>query len=343
MLDSDNKKTLNILKKKLEDFSKESKVVNGMFEKKYHTDYYFSIREDKRNNKEIHKEELKEQIAGHIKKVSNLEDQKYLAGAYLFEIMKLSQGDDETVKNRFFVDGLEVISSIAESFPLTEQTRDKVVKYIAKNKGTIKKNKANTTVSMKALKMLEAKKYVNPIEGVDMDNVVARAQTVRDYTKYVCKCAADYNKTSIGVDGILDLLKKNTSLNGMDVIQPTLFEEGKKIKAINKKMVLDVAEIYAKSINSDSVALGLNNKDFDKNMETMFTHIVTDYGYNREDVKELGDILIGNSSDKKYVEKMVDNIEKAYDQKYPSNEKDVNNKKDNTSKIVHYIRSGKKR
>ena len=48
MLDSDNKETLNILKRELEKFSKESKVVNGMFEKKYHTDYDFSIREDKR-------------------------------------------------------------------------------------------------------------------------------------------------------------------------------------------------------------------------------------------------------------------------------------------------------
>ena len=128
----------------------------------------------------------------------------------------------------------------------------------------------------------------------------------------MCGCALDYNKANISAVSIFELLKKNTSMNGLDVIQPTIFEEGRKIKAINKDAVLEVAKTYAGNIDVESNYYGQNNQAFDRSMEKMFCHIVTNFGYTPKEVETLKQTLIDNSQDKEFATKMAKNIGSSY-------------------------------
>lgn len=246
------------------------------------------------------------ELGAYINNVTNLEDKKYLAGHFIFKVMDIiSKEKDSKRKNLLKKKGLHIISNIVENYPLSERTRKSIDKYV-------KKNRAQKKLTDKALEKLTPKRYKNPIEGLEGKDVVPSYKTINEYVSYAYNCALDYNNTDISAHSIFDLLKKNTSMNGIDVIQPTIFEEAKKIKAINKEAVLEVAKTYADNIDIESNYYGENNQAFDRSMEKMFCHIVTTYGYNPKEVEELKQTLIDNSQDREFSKRMAQNIGASY-------------------------------
>ena len=253
----------------------------------------------------IVRDKLYKELGVYINSVTNLEDKKYIAGHFLFEVIKLCTDENTKRKNLFFTEGINIISHIAEKFPLTERTRKSICAYVSKNKS---KNK----LSEQAFEKLQPKKYNNPLEGMKHDEIVPTAELIKEYTGYSYNCALDYPEADIAPYAIFNLLEKNAFVDGLSFVQHTIFDGPKVVKGINKKAVLGVAEVYADNIDIERNYYGENNQAFDDGMEKMFCHIVSNYDYKPEEVEKLKQTLIANSQDQELVKRMAQNIGKAY-------------------------------
>lgn len=283
---------------------------------KHLDDHNLRKREYRKTERESSRAQIKPKISNYIQNVFNLEDQKYVASRLAFDIMHLStdkkvsqkSGKSYKVKNLFFDDGLELICQIAENHPMTELGRDRAGKYI---KG-VKNESALARISDTARKRLEAKRYSDPLEAKFVHESVPTAELIREYVKYTCECASDYNETIISAGNIMELLERNSSLNGFNATQASIFDEPKETKQINKKMVLEVAKVYAQNIDADAISCDENNEQFDNNMKKMFTHIVTKYHYTPNEVEELKETLVTNANDERFMSSIADGIALGY-------------------------------
>lgn len=244
-------------------------------------------------------------IDTYINGFSNIDDKKQIAGHFLFMVVNLSKYNKKDKRQSpFLAEGLTVASKIIEKYPLFEIDKKRFYGFV---KGAREKK-----ISPYALNVVYPKNYSNPMENKKVGDVVPSFKFLREYTSYLCKYASDCYCENVSVDTLLGLLKRNTSLQGLDSEQPTLFSKAVKKNAINKNAVLEVAEVFASSFNKDHILCNENNQYFDKNMEKMFCHIVGTYNYNPKEVEELKQILVNNSEDKKYAEKMAQNISASY-------------------------------
>ncbi|MBR1948492.1 MAG: hypothetical protein IKA30_01710, partial [Alphaproteobacteria bacterium] len=174
------------------------------------------------------------------------------------------------------------------------------------------KGKNMKKVSASVLNIILPKDYKNPLEDQDIDKIVPTAELLRNYTEYLCKYAYCCSNEDVSTDALYKLLKRNTSVQGLDVVHPTLFDEGGKKNAINKNMVLEVAKIYSTHISKEANLLMENNEKFDHNMTKMFGEIVTKHDYKPKEVEALKDVLISNSDDKEYTTTIANNVGMAY-------------------------------
>lgn len=136
---------------------------------------------------------------------------------------------------------------------------------------------------------------VNPLAGKDIQSsdFKATAAKVHDYAEYLCDYAAYYKDEKVSVSHLKALLLQNASLCRLDIVEASLFSEAKKIKGVDKALVLDIAKTYASSVNciDEQYEYSEFNSDFNKEMTEMFTDFVMHYNYNGREARRLADTL----------------------------------------------------
>lgn len=251
-------------------------------------------------------------LSDYIASFSNIDDKKQIAGSFLFRVLNAYNSEEnKKIRKAFVSEGVYIASKIIEKHPLTDLDIKRYRAHITKSR----KKKKLTPKALSVLypeESLVGVEYKNPLENKNINVVVPTGELLKEYTSYLCQYAADKNDENVSVAGIYTLLQRNAEHKGMCDVSSTLFDEGYKKEAIDKKMVLEVAKVYAQNIDIDAITCGENNEKFDKNMCKMFANIVTKYGYKKKDVEELKNVLIENSSDKRYAQDLGATIDYAY-------------------------------
>ena len=98
----------------------------------------------------------------------------------------------------------------------------------------------------------------------------------------------------------------------MGVIPATLFSEEKKIKAVDKELVLDIAKTYAASVGKSGDDSDSLNYSLGEAMLGMFKDIVVNYNYAPKEVEALTGALTEGSGGADYLQEMSKRISSAY-------------------------------
>lgn len=253
------------------------------------------------NEEKVACENFYTNLINYLDSIENIDDKKQAAGHFLFKTVELCKYNKKTKRQSPFLNGgAEIFSCIIENYPLSKIDKSKFYAFI---KGAKQKK-----ISTYAFHVVSPKDYENPLSGKNLDEIVPGGPLLRDYTGYLCKYASDCYMEDVKTDTLLDLLKRNASAKGLDIKQASLFEPAYKKDAIDKKVVLEVAKVFASYINKDANIFNENNGKFEYNMCKMFAHIASRYGYKKKDIEELNNVIMANSSDKKCGENLVKKI-----------------------------------
>lgn len=155
---------------------------------------------------------------------------------------------------------------------------------------------------------------INPFAGTDVNDSSFRPTdaNVLAYAGYLFKYAAYHTDKEIPTDTLMNLLKRNASLKRLDIVEASLFSEARKIKAVDKSLVLKITQSYASSVRYNDVYLSDLNFAFGGRMSEMFKDIVTNYNYNGREARALTNILATGCEGDAYFKNMGDNVFKAY-------------------------------
>lgn len=161
----------------------------------------------------------------------------------------------------------------------------------------------------------ETVQVTNPkdeIINIDVEKADVSIQSLKKYVNGLCKYASEHPEEEVPTNTLLELLKRNASISGLNIVHPTLFAEGSRKNTINKKLVQEVAKIYSGCISENDNICNENNVKFDSDMTEMFSYIVTTYDYKPKEVEELKNVLVSNCEDKNYAATMANRIGVAY-------------------------------
>lgn len=155
---------------------------------------------------------------------------------------------------------------------------------------------------------------INPFAGVNVDDSSFKVTdaNVLAYAEYLFKFAAYHTDQHVETDTLMHLLKRNASLKRLDIVEASLFSEARKIQAVDKALVLKVADAYASSVHYNDACYGDLNFDFGRRMSEMFKDVVSNYNYNGRDVRKLANVLATGCDNDPYFKEMGDAVFKSY-------------------------------
>ena len=154
----------------------------------------------------------------------------------------------------------------------------------------------------------------NPLKGIDIDAADFKPEQdlVRAYASYLFDYAAYNTGEDVGGGKLMQLLQKNAAVRRLGVIPATLFSEEKKIKAVDKELVLDIAKTYASSVGKSGDDSDSLNYSLGEAMLGMFKDIVVNYNYAPKEVEALTGALTEGSGGADYLQEMSKRISGAY-------------------------------
>ena len=146
----------------------------------------------------------------------------------------------------------------------------------------------------------------DPLKNVDIwaSGFEPDEKMVLDYASYLFDYAAFFRDETVKTDKLMVLLQKNAAARRLDTIPATLFSKEKKIKAVDKNLVLDIARKYAVSINDSNDDFSNLNYSLGGGMCELFTELAVNYNYAPKDTKALADVLIRESKGSEFLQEM---------------------------------------
>lgn len=179
------------------------------------------------------------------------------------------------------------------------EERDKPVTYeeYLEHRKSLEQAKTDETVQVTDPK--------DEIVNIDVEKADVSIQSLKKYVNSLCKYASEHPEENVPTDTLLELLKRNASLQGLDVTNTNLFGERTNSVKMDEKVVLAIVEEYAKN-NAG------NNKSFEDNMNRMLSDVVKQYRYDEAGVKKIQKTLVKFSNDKEKAKKMAENLGKSY-------------------------------
>lgn len=121
---------------------------------------------------------------------------------------------------------------------------------------------------------------------------------VENYAQYLCQYASYHCENgSIRIDMLRNLLEREAEQSNQRATASSLFAEyvsPKELKSIDKKLVLNVADAYARSFSCSDPEAEEFNPHFHARMTKMFSEIVTKHPYRKSEVQTLCNVLKSN-------------------------------------------------
>ena len=161
-------------------------------------------------------------------------------------------------------------------------------------------------------KNLESRKNISS-QNFERINILSQQQelvfddTVKLYATYLCNHASlMHEDDSITPDILKSLIDKNIQTQNTKIKAESIFPDTEPEIKDNKDLVLQVADIYAKSFVSSDYEVEEFNPTFHKQMTDMFVQIAIEQKYNAKDVQKLCTTLKSNSDIE--MQRMANNI-----------------------------------
>lgn len=242
----------------------------------------------------------KEIIVGGTKKRIDKETMRRIFAAYA----------EHTAKNSIFNVNLghsmfELARVAFDNYGYTRAEADAIVATVRSQ--TIdengKKMRPNRRIAGLACLVEKLSKLpINPLErDINDPSFIPNRHQVMDYAKYLFEYAAYNVNKKVDADNLMILMQKHAKGRGLDVIPATLFSEARKKKALDKDLVLEVADAYSASVELVDSEYGDFNEHLGVQMTTMFKDIVSHYGYTAQEAKEVSCRLAkGADGDKRF-------------------------------------------
>ncbi len=161
-------------------------------------------------------------------------------------------------------------------------------------------------------KNLDARKNISS-QNFERINTLSKQQelvfddTVKLYATYLCNHASlMHEDDNIAPDILKSLIDKNIQTQNTKIKTESIFPDTEAEIKDNKDLVLQVAEIYAKSFTSSEPEAEEFNHNFHKQMTDMFVQIAIEQKYNAKDVQKLCNTLKSNPDIE--MQRMANNI-----------------------------------
>ena len=137
---------------------------------------------------------------------------------------------------------------------------------------------------------LEVMKKVYPLVEADLNNplVEPKNDLILAYAGFLSDYASlQPEEKGFSVKRLEYMLKENINYRDRNIVQGNLFMNNVPLPKIDKKLVAEVADIYAGSVLTTHPEGECFNPDFHKNMTAMFAGIVTSHDYSKPEVQDL--------------------------------------------------------
>ena len=149
------------------------------------------------------------------------------------------------------------------------------------------------------------------IDAIPLPKSCSRS-AILSYADKLFDAAARQPDAEVSAAGLKTLILGHASANGFDIVQPTIFSEGYKKKAVDKSLVFDIAAAYADSVQITQYEYSEYNSSLAADMQKMFTEFVTQYGYKKSEMLKLTERLAQGAGKAPCFQKMSKEIVRSY-------------------------------